>query len=180
MIGKTLWKYKITEFLGSGGSAKVWKAYDERTKREVAIKVLPEDFDSMLLTRFKHETRTISQLDHPHIIKIHDIGTEGKTNYYVMEYVKGKTLKELVHERWELEGGSIRSEEVTRLGREMASALDYIHQRRIYHRDIKPGNILITDDGRSILMDFGIAKAKDDASLTAAGTLMGTPLYMSP
>jgi tRNA A-37 threonylcarbamoyl transferase component Bud32 len=180
VIGKTLWKYKITEFLGSGGSAKVWKAYDERTKREVAIKVLPEDFDAMLLARFKQETKTISQLDHPNIIKIHDIGTDGKINYYVMDYVKGKTLKEHIHERYELEKGSISSQEVTKVSRELAGALDYIHQRRVYHRDIKPGNILITEDGRSILMDFGIAKAKDDKTLTAAGTLMGTPLYMSP
>lgn len=180
MIGKNIWKYKITEFLGSGGSAKVWKGYDERSKREVAIKVLPEDFEPALLARFKHETRTISQLDHPNIIKIHDIGTEGKTNYYVMDYVKGRTLKEMIHERYEVEKGSLSSEEVLRISHKLALALDYIHQRRIYHRDIKPGNVLVTDAGEVILMDFGIAKAKDDTTLTTAGTLMGTPLYMSP
>ncbi|MBI4863892.1 MAG: protein kinase [Candidatus Riflebacteria bacterium] len=180
MIGKTIWKYRITEFLGAGGSAKVWKAYDERTKKEVAIKVLPEDFDQNLLARFRHETRAISQLDHPNVIKIYDIGTEGKINYYVMEYLRGKTLKELIHERYEIEKSSVNAEESVQISLDVARALEYIHSRRIYHRDIKPGNIYVTEEGVSILMDFGIAKVVDETTLTAVGTLMGTPLYMSP
>jgi len=180
MIGKTLWKYKITEFLGSGGSAKVWKGYDERTKREVAIKVLPEDFDPSLLTRLRNETRAISQIDHPNVIKILDIGTEAKLNYYVMEYVKGRTLKELIHERYEIEKSSLTHQEVVGISMDIARALEHIHGRRIYHRDIKPGNILVTDAGRSILMDFGLVKLHDETTVSTAGSIVGTPLYMSP
>ena len=165
--------YEVVSALGAGGMGEVYRARDTRLGREVAIKVLPEAFasDPDRLRRFEQEARAIAALNHPHICQLHDVGP----GYLVLEYVHGHELR-----------GPMAADDAMRIARQIAGALDAAHQRGILHRDLKPANILVTPDGTTKLLDFGIAKLMaapdggDDATRTVDGAVVGTAAYMSP
>jgi serine/threonine protein kinase len=170
-------RYEIISLLGRGGMAVVFLAQDLTLERQVAIKVLPPDMshDSKLIPRFQQEAKTAAKLDHPNIIPIYRVESEGGLDYFVMKYVTGRSLEQL------LEAGPIPIDVARRVLREAALALGHAHKRRIVHRDVKPANIMLEDDGRVVLTDFGISKAAQGASqLTGTGTIIGTPHYMAP
>ena len=157
--------------------AVVFLAQDLALEREVAIKVLPPEMshDPKLIPRFQQEAKTAAKLDHPNIIPIYRVESEAGLDYFVMKYVSGRSLEQ------RLEAGPIPIDLARRVLREAALALGHAHQRRIVHRDVKPANIMLEDDGRVVLTDFGISKAVQEASpLTGTGTIIGTPHYMAP
>jgi serine/threonine protein kinase len=186
--GSRLGPYEIVSPLGAGGMGEVYRARDTRLDRDVAVKVLPERLASSpeVRQRFEREARTISQLSHPHICALYDVGREGDAEYLVMELLEGETLAN------RLVKGPLPLEQTLRFGVEIADALDKAHRRGIAHRDLKPGNVMLTKSGVKLL-DFGLAKAvapeKSPNSLTALptqqgltqeGTILGTFQYMSP
>ena len=170
-------RYQITRLLGRGGMAVVFLAEDLVLERQVAIKVLPPEMtrDAQLVTRFQREAKTAAKLDHPNIIPIYRVESEGGVVYIVMKYVAGQSLEDL------LANGPLPISRVRHVLREAALALGHAHRRRIVHRDVKPANIMLDEEGRVILTDFGISKAvQDTAQLTGTGTIIGTPHYMAP
>ena len=170
-------RYEITRLLGRGGMAVVFLAQDLVLERQVAIKVLPPELshDTKLIPRFQQEAKTAAKLDHPNIIPIYRVESEAGLDYFVMKYVTGRSLEQM------LEEGPLPIDLARRVLREAALALGHAHQRRIVHRDVKPANIMLEDDGRVVLTDFGISKAVQSASqLTGTGTIIGTPHYMAP
>ena len=171
--------YELEQELGRGGMSVVYRARDRRLGRPVAIKVLPPQLalDPAVRTRFAREAHTSAQLAHPHIVPIHDVGEHEGIAWLVMALVSGGSLAGLLAREPRLS-----VEEVRRLVREIADALDYAHQRGVIHRDIKPDNILLDgDSGRAVVTDFGIARAMEAGTrLTATGAAVGTPTYMSP
>jgi eukaryotic-like serine/threonine-protein kinase len=187
--GTRLGPYEILAPLGAGGMGEVYRARDTRLDRTVAVKVLPAHLSVSpeVRQRFEREAKTISQLSHPHICALYDVGREGETEYLVMEYLEGETLAE------RLVKGPLPLEQVLRHGIEIADALDKAHRQGIVHRDLKPGNVMLTKSGVK-LMDFGLAKVFAPVSsaslltalptqapaLTAEGTLLGTLQYMAP
>ncbi len=186
--GSRLGPYEIVSPLGAGGMGEVYKARDTRLERTVAIKVLPAHLSASPESRqrFEREAKTISQLSHPHICALHDVGREGETEYLVMEYLEGETLAE------RLLKGPLPLEQTLRYGMQIADALDKAHRQGIVHRDLKPGNVMLTKSGVKLL-DFGLAKAvappTQQSSLTALptqhaltqeGTILGTFQYMAP
>ncbi len=186
-VGARLGPYEILSSLGAGGMGEVYRARDTRLQRDVAIKVLPERVakDPEALTRFEREARTVSQLSHPHIGAVYDVGRDGETEYLVMELLEGEMLSE------RLLRGPLPLEDVLRFGRQIAQALDAAHRRGVAHRDLKPGNIMLTKSGVKLL-DFGLARALAPSSdtlthaataasnLTQDGFILGTVGYMSP
>jgi len=187
-VGKILGPYEILAPLGRGGMGEVYKARDTRLDRTVAVKVLLADLsqDSELRQRFQREARAISALSHPHICALHDIGTHEGVDYLVMEYLEGETLAS------QLARGGLPLEQVLRYGMEVADALDKAHRQGVIHRDLKPGNIMVTRSGVKLL-DFGLARrqapaaseplsalATEAAPLTTKGTILGTLQYMAP
>ena len=183
MIGKTLGKYRITEHLGSGGMADVYKAYQPGLDRYVAIKVLHSFLASegSFLTRFQREAKAIAMLRHPNIIRVYDfdLDEEGNAYYIVMEFVDGPNLKTHLQEVAQ-EDQTLPLEEVVPIVIAVANALDYAHQHGTVHRDVKPANIMFNHEGEVILTDFGIAKMVNVIGLTASGAMIGTPAYMAP
>ena len=181
LVGKTIGKYKITDFLGKGGMAEVYKAYHPKLERYVTIKILHsflavgEDFRG----RFDREAKAIASLRHPHIVQIYDFDIEDDHYYMVMEFIGGGTLQSRM---WELSNSSryMPVSQVLSIIQQIAEALDYAHNKGIIHRDIKPSNILLDSNGDAYLADFGIARMMSGTQLTATGTLIGTPTYMSP
>jgi predicted Ser/Thr protein kinase len=176
--GKTLGNYQIGEELGRGGMAVVYRAYQPSLNRYVAIKVLPPQlaFDRQFVERFLREARSAAGLRHPNIVVVHDVGEQNGLYYIVMEYLEGRTLKEVIEQE-----GSLPPDRVARILEQVAAALDYAHARGFIHRDVKPANIFVGEGDRVTLTDFGIAKAAAEAEqLTRTGTLVGTPEYMSP
>jgi Tol biopolymer transport system component len=189
--GMRLGAYEILSALGAGGMGEVYRARDTRLNRTVAIKILPPELsaDPTRRQRFEREARTIAALNHPHICVLHDIGREGQMDYLVLEYLDGTTLAR------RLERGPMPISDLLRVGIEMADALDKAHRQGLIHRDLKPGNIMLTKAGAKLL-DFGLAKEVEekhsaepltDAStastvkpITARGTIMGTYHYMAP
>ena len=170
-------RYQITRLLGRGGMAVVFLADDLVLERRVAIKVLPPDmaYDPKLTPRFQQEAKTAAKLDHPNIIPIYRVESEAGLDYFVMKYVTGDSLDQM------LEKGPLAIDLVRRVLREAALALGHAHQRGIVHRDVKPANIMLETDGRVILTDFGISKALEGGSgFTGTGTIIGTPHYMAP
>jgi len=181
--------YEIISSAGAGGMGEVYRAKDTRLDRVVAVKVLRSDLahDPEKRQRFEREARSISTLSHPHICTLHDIGHQDGMDYLVFEYLEGETLEK------KLEKGSLPVQDVLRYAIELADALDKAHRQGIIHRDIKPGNIMLTKSGVK-LMDFGLAKLKSetlpvadaltemtsDKKLTAEGTILGTFRYMAP
>ncbi len=187
--GSRLGPYEIVSPLGAGGMGEVYKARDTRLERTVAIKVLPSHLSASPESRqrFEREAKTISQLSHPHICALHDVGREGETEYLVMEYLEGETLAE------RLLKGPLPLEQTLRYGIQIADALDKAHRQGIVHRDLKPGNVMLTKSGVKLL-DFGLAKAMapsrsavdltafptQAAPVTREGSLLGTVQYMAP
>jgi eukaryotic-like serine/threonine-protein kinase len=174
--GDTLGNCLIQRVLGVGGMATVYLGRQEHLDREVAIKVLPPQYaiDQAFVERFKLEARAMAQLSHPNIVIVHDAGEEDGRLYIIMEYVAGGNLGDRAARAMSLA-------EITRIIREIASALTYAHSKGIVHRDIKPANVLLDPGGRAVLSDFGIAKIlATSAALTRVGAGVGTPEYMSP
>ena len=170
-------RYVLKREIGRGGAATVYLAHDVRHERLVAIKVLhPELSHALGAQRFLREIKLTASLQHPHILPIHDSGQADEQLYYVMPYVEGDSLRQRLGA-----DNRLSVEETVRIGREVAGALAYAHERGIVHRDIKPENILFSG-GHAVLADFGIARAIDRASekITQQGTITGTPAYMSP
>ncbi|ARN74560.1 serine/threonine-protein kinase [Oceanicoccus sagamiensis] len=162
--------------LGRGGMATVYLAIQENFQREVALKIMAPALseESTFSERFLREARIVSRLVHPHIVTVHDVGIENGHHYLSMEYIEGHDLKERLP--------SLNGEQLFRVLKEVAMALDYAGRKGYVHRDVKPENIMIHNiDGRAVLMDFGIARAADSVStMTRTGTALGTPHYMSP
>jgi TolB-like protein/tetratricopeptide (TPR) repeat protein len=171
-------RYSALEPWGRGGMATVYRARDVRHGRDVAIKVLhPELSADIAADRFLAEIRTAAQLNHPHILPLHDSGEAAGLLYYVMPFVEGPSLRALLDRR-----GRLDAADVARFGAQLADALDYAHRRGVIHRDVKPDNVLIVED-HAVLADFGLARALDaagDRALTREGWALGTPRYMSP
>ncbi len=180
LTGTTLGKYRLLERLGRGGMAEVYRAFQPNLEREVAVKVmrgyLAEDAD--FVGRFKREAKAIATLRHPHIVQVYDFDVEGEVYYMVMEYIPGETLKARL-ERLNAAGQRMTMSEVSEVLGPLCSALDYAHAQGRIHRDIKPANIMF-DGPRLVLTDFGVATIVGGTCLTAPGTMVGTPAYMSP
>ncbi|MBU1879895.1 MAG: serine/threonine protein kinase, partial [Chloroflexi bacterium] len=176
--GKTLGQYQLTERLGKGGMAEVYKAYQPSLDRFVAIKVLHAYFaeEQDFRNRFQREARAVARLRHTNIVQIYDFGAEGDIYYMAMEFLDGGTLKQRLRESV----GFMPRTEVLRIVERVAMALDYAHARGIYHRDVKPANIMLTTDNQVILTDFGLAKMAEGSQYTRSGLSVGTPEYMAP
>lgn len=168
-------RYELLDELGSGGMGTVFKARQKFVGRLVAFKVLPPGLreDDETLKRFEREAEALGRLKHPHVVTVFDAGVEGGFPYLAMEFVEGKDLRKTLKERKRL-----TVDEVTRLGIEVAEALDHMDERGLVHRDLKPSNIIIDEDGRAVLTDFGIAFAATMPRITQGA--MGTPEFMSP
>src|SRR5260221_8753635 len=184
MVNTWLGPYEIVEEIGSGGMATVYRAYQATMDRYVAVKVIPQSIgaDALTLERFQREARLIARLENPHILPVYDFDGSNQPPYIVMRYVDGGTLKDALDRR------SLPYDEIGYLMRQMASALDFAHRQGIIHRDVKPSNVLLDQQGNAFIADFGIARAstlpKEHEELvhtvTQAGTMVGTPQYMSP
>ena len=169
-------RYKILELLGEGGMAFVYKAEDRQLKRMVAIKTLKPNYvqQETFVERFKREAQTVANLNHPNIVQIFDWGIEDEP-FFVMEYIEGNTLTSIIAKKKTISIGDILF-----IGAQVSDGLQAAHNRGLVHRDIKPGNIIFNpDNGEIKITDFGIAKISDD-SRTRTGSVMGSPLYMSP
>ena len=176
LIGKTLGQYRIVDKLGAGGMADVYKAYQPSLARHVAIKILPPVLsrDECFRARFERQAKSAAGLRHPNILTVYDYGQEDDIIYIVMEWARGGTLKDQMKEPMPLEKA------VEIIG-QVGSALAYAHRQGVIHRDVKPSNILLTEDGWPLLADFGLAKMVEGSKeLTASGMSVGTPEYMSP
>ncbi|MBD3857081.1 MAG: serine/threonine protein kinase, partial [Acidobacteria bacterium] len=200
MIGTTLAHYRVTAALGAGGMGEVWRATDEKLGREVALKVLPEEFakDPDRMARFEREAKVLASLNHPNIATLYglesvsgaDADTDsdaGQTTFLAMELVEGEDLSERIKR------GAVPVEEATAIALQIAEALEAAHEQGIVHRDLKPANIKLTDDGVVKVLDFGLAKTWENQGVdsglslsptvthaTAAGVILGTAAYMSP
>ena len=171
-------KYKVERLLGKGGMGAVFLAHDLTLEREVAIKVLPPDIsmDEQIVKRFQQEAKTSAKLDHTNIIPIYRVESEGGLNYFVMKYIAGTSLEDVLDQKQPL-----AIDYIQRVLWEAACALGHAHQRGVVHRDVKPANIMFDHDGRVMLTDFGISKALQAASgFTGTGMIIGTPHYMAP
>jgi len=182
-IGQTIGRYQILQLLGEGGMATVYKAYDTRLEREVAIKVIrrdafaPDEMD-MLLKRFEREAKSLAGLSHPNIVGVIDYGEHEGAPYIVMVYLSGGTLSDRL-------GKPMPWRDAVKLLLPVAQALEYVHDRNIINRDVKPSNILMTEKGQPMMTDFGLVKIfgekeKEGTHLTSSGTGLGTPDYMAP
>ena len=187
MIGQTLGRYRVIEKVGAGGMGEVYRAHDERLDRDVALKVLPAGAlaNEAARKRFRKEALALSKLNHPNIQTVHDFDTQGGVDFLVTEYVAGASLDD------KLAAGALREKELIHLGRQLADGLAAAHAKQVVHRDLKPGNLRLTPDGRLKILDFGLAKLlkpregaaggegpTESASLTQA--VVGTLPYMSP
>src|SRR6266481_1654585 len=174
---QTVGRYEIIGELGRGAMGVVYKAKDPTIGRTVALKTMRLDVHGLdageLVRRFKNEARAAGLLNHPNIVTIYDAGEHDGIFYIAMEFIEGTTLHELLQQKRILE-----AEEAIQLSREICKGLDYAHSHGIVHRDVKPGNIMITARGAVKIMDFGIAKA--GGSMTSTGQVLGTPNYMAP
>ncbi len=168
-------RYVLESEIGRGGMGIVYKAKDTQLSRTVAIKVLPAEFghDKQFVERFRREVLNSAKLDHPNIVHVHDVGNDGGTYYYVMQFIEGSDLHSEIKNT-----GGMPIGECARIINQVAQALDYAHQRGIVHRDIKPENILLDDQKNAHVVDFGIARSVEGTRLT--GGMIGTPAYMSP
>lgn len=178
LVGKVIGnRYEMLEKIGEGGMATVYKARDNTLKRYVAVKVLRDEFitDDEFVKRFNSEAQAAASLTHPNIVSIYDVGHEETVHYIVMELVQGKTLKEIINE-----DGVLPWKWSVNIAIQVTSALETAHKNNIVHRDIKPHNIIITEDGIAKVTDFGIAKAVSNSTITAFGTTIGSVHYFSP
>ncbi|HEY8875431.1 MAG TPA: Stk1 family PASTA domain-containing Ser/Thr kinase [Desulfosporosinus sp.] len=170
-------RYEVLERIGAGGMAIVYKAKDLLLNRVVTIKVLREQFvsDEDFIRRFRREAQSAASLSHPNIVSVYDVGKEGDTEYIVMEYVEGRNLKEIIREY-----APLTTDQSINLGRQITEAIQNAHEHHIIHRDIKPHNILVTEDGHAKVTDFGIARAVSSATVTHTGDIIGSVHYLSP
>jgi eukaryotic-like serine/threonine-protein kinase len=179
LIGKSLGKYQITDRLGQGGMATVFRGVQPTIERQVAVKVLHSHLAMSpgFVDRFKREARGLGQLHHPHIVQVIDFDVQDDLYYMVMDYIPGKTLSKFLDER-----GALPPIEAVAIAEQLTTALAYAHRRGIIHRDVKPSNVLFRDEActEAVLTDFGIGKLVDDATMTMSGSVIGTPAYMSP
>ncbi|MBD2846155.1 Stk1 family PASTA domain-containing Ser/Thr kinase [Paenibacillus sp. IB182496] len=178
MIGQELaGRYEILARIGGGGMALVYKAQDMLLGRNVAVKVLRQQFvdDDEFVRRFRREAQAAASLSHPNVVSVYDVGQEGDTHYIVMEYVEGSNLNEIILER-----APLRVEEAVHIALQICDALDHAHHNQIVHRDIKPHNILIGNNGRVKVTDFGIARAVTSSTITQTGSVVGSVHYFSP
>src|SRR5215510_2878306 len=189
-IGTQLGTYEITALLGKGGMGEVYRARDAKLKRDVAIKILPEEFssDADRVSRFQREAEVLASLNHPNIAAIYDLQKANETRFLVLELVEGETLAERIAR------GSIPVEEALDIAKHICEALEVAHDKGIVHRDLKPANVKITPEGKVKVLDFGLAKAMDLAPAesdrtnsptlsivaTNAGVILGTAGYLSP
>lgn len=177
-IGRQLAGFQIERLLGQGGMASVYFGWDLKLQRPVAIKMIDERHrgDPAYIERFRREAQTIAAWHHPNILQIYSAGEEDGQVFFVMEYVRGRDLQQAL-DQYGRAGLSISMAEIMRIGRAVASALDYAHGRGVIHRDVKPSNIIIAEDGRVVLADFGIALQTSGSTL---GQVFGSPHYISP
>ena len=190
MLGKTISHYKVLEKIGQGGMGEVYRATDTKLNRDVALKILPEQFasDSQRMGRFQREAEVLASLDHPNIGQIYGIENAGQTKALVLQLIEGPTLAERIAQ------GPIPVEDARKFALQMAEGLEAAHEKGVIHRDLKPANVKITPEGQVKILDFGLAKALEaeapDSSLsqsptltnaaTQAGVILGTAAYMSP
>ena len=170
-------RYRLTEQIGMGGMAIVYRAVDLRTGHNVAVKVLRPEYneDREFISRFQREAEAASKMTHHNIVNLLDVGMDGENRYLVMEYVQGKTLKAVIQER-----GKLNAPLACQIAIRILSALEHAHRNGIVHRDIKPQNILVHEDGHIKVADFGIARIADSATLTRGDNVMGSVHYFSP
>src|SRR5262245_31785290 len=189
-IGTQLGSHEITGLLGKGGMGEVYRGRDLKLKREVAIKILPDEFprNSDRVSRFQREAEVLASLNHPNIAAIYDLEEANDTRFLVLELVEGETLADRIQR------GPIPLEDALEIGKHICEALEAAHERNVVHRDLKPANVKITPDGRVKVLDFGLAKAMANAETpatlsdsptltigaTQAGVILGTAAYMSP
>lgn len=170
-------RYQIIKSLGEGGMADVYLAVDTILNREVAIKMLRGELsnDPVTLLRFQREANAASKLNHPNVVQVFDVGEYEGRHYIVMEHVRGRTLKQLIQLR-----GALHKEEAVNIMKQVVSAVQHAHEHHIIHRDIKPQNIMIKDDGTVKITDFGIALAHDAVQLTQSDSVLGSAHYLAP
>ena len=190
MIGTSLSHYRITEKLGQGGMGEVYRAEDTKLSRQVAIKILPDEFfhDAEWLARFEREAKLLASLNHPNIAAIYGLEQADGKPFLVLELVEGQTLAERLHK------GPLPIEEAIEVCRKIAEGLEAAHEKGVIHRDLKPANVKVTPEGKVKILDFGLAKAFYEQAapvdpsrsptiteqMTAPGVILGTAAYMSP
>ena len=179
MVGETIaGRYELEELVGHGGMSSVYKAHDSLLERNVALKVLHQQYneDDDFVERFKREARAVAQLQHPNIVTVIDRGEEDGRQYIVFEYIDGENLKELVVRK-----GRLRVRDALEIALEIARGLAFAHEHGLVHRDVKPQNVLLNGDGRAKVTDFGIARSLDvEHGMTQTGTILGTSNYIAP
>ena len=171
-------RYRLDERIGAGGMGEVWRGEDLTLHRTVAVKMLHSNLrdDDEQKARFEAEARTLAQIHHPNVVDVYDFGHDGGSAYIVMEFVPGRSLGEILRDK----SSVMTPERTAGIMAQAAEALDAVHKRGIIHRDIKPDNLMVKDDGTVVLSDFGIARMDMSMSLTAEGSVIGTAYYMSP
>jgi serine/threonine protein kinase len=178
-VGRTMLHYQIQSVIGQGGMGKVYKARNVSLSKTCAIKFLPKEFasqDPTLVQRFLREARSAAAVEHPNVLPVHSVGKVQEDYYIEMQYVDGSTLHGILKQR-----GRMEASEAARIVRDVALGLAAAHEKGIIHRDVKPGNVMVSAKGHVFIMDFGLAKmAEGTSALTRKGTVLGTPLYMSP
>jgi eukaryotic-like serine/threonine-protein kinase len=170
-------RYEVGRLLGAGGMAEVYEGHDRLLARRVAIKVLLSQYarDPAFLARFKREAQAAASLSHPNIVAVYDTGVQNGTNFIVMEYVEGRTLRDVIRNE-----GPLMPERAAEIAADVCNALAAAHARGLIHRDVKPGNVMLTPDGTVKVMDFGIARATTSETITQTAAVIGTAQYISP
>ncbi|MBN1975966.1 MAG: protein kinase [Anaerolineae bacterium] len=182
LSGTTLGKYRLVEKVGQGGMAQVYRAYQPDLDRYVAVKVLHPHLlgDDDFVARFQREARAVATLEHPYIVRVYDFDAAGGVAFLVMENLGGRSLKTLLRDL-DCQGVLMDLQEAVRIVGALADALDHAHRQGLVHRDVKPSNVILTDDDRPVLTDFGIARMLEGSTaITESGGTLGTPAYMSP
>ena len=170
-------RYAVESLLGRGGMGNVYKARERTLDRFVALKIVPEyrGQDQQFIERFRREARIAARLRHPRIVSVHEVGSMGPFPYFSMDFIDGNTLRSVVERK-----GSLAQEDAISIVVEICRAVAHAHGKGIIHRDLKPENVMIDTEGDVFVMDFGLARAMEDAALTQPGAIIGTPFYMSP
>ncbi len=177
MVGELIaGRYELEKLVGSGGMSNVFRAHDRLLERTVALKILHEQYtrDEDYVERFRREARAVAQLSHPNIVTVIDRGEQEGRQFIVFEYIDGENLKELSNR------GPLDVHEALRLSLQVARALSFAHERGLVHRDVKPQNVLLNEDGQAKVTDFGIARSLDVHGVTQTGTVLGTSDYIAP
>lgn len=177
LVGRKFGPYAVERILGQGAVATVYQAWNAQDER-VALKLLTPKYglpSDEIRVRFEREARAMARLHHPNIVGVSDSGRIGDYSYIAMNYVQGETLDRLLRRK-----GRLRPLQVTDIGQQLASALDYAYKHGVIHRDVKPSNVLITPDEQVYLTDFGLVRILDDPTITQVGSIVGTAAYMAP